>query len=68
MSDANELAALRARAEAVGLTRLTDAHIEQLKRATEGSARHKSNLTVEVAVADEPAHVYSLVRKGSADD
>ena len=64
MSDTDDLKELKQRAEAVGLTRLTDKHLEQLKRATAGSKRHKANLKVELSVADEPAHVYTLVGKG----
>ena len=64
MSDANDLKDLKQRAEAAGLTRLTDKHLKQLQRATEGSKRHKTNLKIDLSVADEPAHVFSLVEKG----
>ena len=64
MSEQNDLDDLKQRAEAVGLTRLTDKHLQQLQRATERSRRQKANLTIPLSVADEPAHVFTLVRKG----
>jgi len=61
MSDSDDLSKLRRRAEAVGLTRLTDDHLRQLQRGTAANQRHKANLKVELSVADEPAHVFTLV-------
>lgn len=61
MSATDDLATLKQRAEAAGLTGLTDAHLEQLKRATAANRRAKANLKVDLAIADEPAHVFSLV-------
>ena len=63
-SDDKDLAELKRRAEAVGLTRLTTAHLEQLQRATASMEKMKAKLTESLTVADEPAHVYSL--KGEA--
>jgi hypothetical protein len=63
MSDTDDLKELKQRAEAAGLTRLTDKHLKQLQRATQRSRQHKSNLQTDLSVADEPAHVYTLVRK-----
>ena len=64
MTDSTDLADLRKRAEAAGLTRLTEEHLKQLQRAIQGTARHKENLRVELEISDEPAHVFSLVEKG----
>jgi hypothetical protein len=64
MSDKDDLDDLKQRAAAVGLTRLTDMHLQQLQRATKRIRQQQANLTVALSVADEPAHVYSLVRKG----
>ncbi|MEM9682416.1 MAG: hypothetical protein AAF942_04040 [Pseudomonadota bacterium] len=64
MTDTTDLADLKKRAEAAGLTRLTEEHLKQLQRATQGMQRHKENLRVELEVSDEPAHVFSLVEKG----
>jgi hypothetical protein len=57
-----DLAKLKERAAAVGLTRLTDAHLAQLKRAAEANAKNKARLTEALTVADEPAHVFSLTK------
>jgi hypothetical protein len=64
MSDKDDLDDLKQRAAAVGLTRLTDMHLRQLQRATQRIRQQQANLRVALSVADEPAHVYSLVRKG----
>lgn len=64
MSDHDDLSTLKQRAEAAGLTRLTDKHLQQLQRATATRARSKANLKLDLAVADEPAHVFTLVEKG----
>jgi len=55
-----ELAQLKLRAEAIGLTCLTDAHLEQLRRAAISIGKRKAQLTIPLTVADEPAHVFSL--------
>ena len=49
---------MRARAEAVGLDKLTDAHLEQLTRATLAAEKRKAQLDFSLDLADEPAHVY----------
>lgn len=64
MSDKDNLDDLKQRAAAVGLTRLTDKHLQQLQRASKRAEERKAVLTVPLTVADEPAHVYTLVRKG----
>ncbi len=64
MNDTDDLKDLKQRAEAAGLTHLTDKHLKQLQRATQRSRQHKSNLRIDLSVADEPAHVFSLVEKG----
>lgn len=63
-SDKRDLSELKRRAEAVGLTRLTEAHLEQLQRATDSIGKLKAKLVDGLTVADEPAHVYSLKREG----
>lgn len=64
MSDNDDLGDLKQRAAAIGLTRLTDQHLRQLQRATERSRNNKATLQIELAVADEPAHVFTLAGKG----
>ncbi len=59
-SNDKDLSELKRRAEAVGLTRLTPAHLEQLQRATASIGKMKATLPDELTVADEPAHVYAL--------
>ena len=49
---------IRARAEAIGLDKLTDAHLEQLTRATLAAERRKEQLDIGLDLGDEPAHVY----------
>lgn len=52
---------IRRMAAAVGMTRLTDEHLEQLLRATRvAQARRATLSTANLAPADEPAHVYRL--------
>jgi hypothetical protein len=64
MSENDDLSDLKQRAEAIGLTRLSDKHLQQLQRATARSRSNKANLQIELTVADEPAHVFSLTEKG----
>lgn len=64
MSSNDDLGDLKQQAAAVGLTRLTDKHLQQLQRATARSQNNRANLQVELSVTDEPAHVFSLVEKG----
>jgi hypothetical protein len=59
-SKEQDLAQLKLRAEAIGLTCLTDAHLEQLQRAAVSIGKRKALLTMPLTVADEPAHVFSL--------
>ena len=44
----------------VGLTRLTDEHLQQLLRATKAARARRNSLTGDLGPADEPAHVYTL--------
>ena len=60
MSDKKDLQSLKDRAAAIGLTNLTDRHLEQLARATASADKRKEQLTIELSVADEPSHVFSL--------
>jgi hypothetical protein len=64
MSESDHLKELKQRAADVGLTRLTDRNVEQLQRATQRSQKSTANLQVPLSVADEPAHIFTLVRKG----
>ena len=48
-----------------GMTRLTDEHLEQLRRATSmARARRESLPVAEITPADEPAHVFRLDTEG----
>lgn len=49
---------IKQRAEAVGLTKLTDQHLAQLARATQSAAQRKQQLTIDLEIADEPSHVF----------
>ena len=49
-------------AEEIGMTRLSDGHLEELLRATNGARERRAALPVAgLTPADEPAHVYRLV-------
>jgi hypothetical protein len=49
---------LRQKAKALGLERLTDEHLAQFQRATEGMQRHLGRLPGDLPIAAEPAHVF----------
>ena len=49
---------IKQRAEAIGLTKLTDKHLDQLSKATQSAAQRKQQLTVDLEIADEPSHVF----------
>ena len=50
----------------IGMTRLTDEHLQQLLRATKTARARRAVLPVgEITPADEPAHVFRL---GARDD
>ena len=55
---------LRDKARVLGLVRLTEEHLAQLKRATTGMERHLQRLPRRMPAAQEPAHVYRA--KGEA--
>lgn len=56
---------IRRMAAGIGLTRLTDAHLEALMRATQASQARRDKLKLDQLVyADEPAHVFSLDERG----
>ena len=59
-SKEQDLTQLKQRAEAVGLTCLTEEHLVQLQRAAASIGKRKAQLTVPLSIADEPAHVFSL--------
>ena len=53
---------VRRMAAEIGLTRLTDEHLQQLLRATRVSRVRRAALPVaNLSPADEPAHVYRLL-------
>ncbi len=52
------MADIRETARALGLDKLTDAHLAQLERAMANVKRHTDRLPADLAPADEPAHVY----------
>ena len=66
---ANELtiADVRDLAAGIGLTRLTDEHLEQLLRATRAAQARRAALPLDTLTpADEPAHVYRPIPGGGA--
>jgi hypothetical protein len=57
---------IRRMAADIGLTRLTDAHLEALLRATQASQTRRGKLKIEqLGYADEPAHMFSLDQRGA---
>ena len=59
--DALTLDEIRRMAAEIGLTRLTDAHLEQLLRATRIARARRTTLPLANLVpADEPSHVFVL--------
>ena len=59
-TDSTDLDTLKQRAEEIGLTKLTYAHLEQLARATRSAQQRKEQLRLDLVMADEPAHVFRL--------
>ena len=54
---------IRRMAGDAGLTRLTDEHLEQLRRATQAARQRRGLLPdARLAPSDEPAHVYCIDR------
>ena len=52
---------VRTMAAAIGLTRFTDEHLQQLMRATNAARARRQSLRFDnIAPADEPAHVFRL--------
>jgi len=55
------LDAVRSMAADIGMTRLSDEHLQQLLRATKAARARRNLVKVEtLGPADEPAHVYRL--------
>jgi len=50
--------ALRSRARALGLDKLTDEHLAQFERATNGMQQLLKRVPRDVPASHEPAHVY----------
>ena len=64
-NDTPTLDDIRRMAADIGMTRLTEAHLQSLQRATQAALARRGKLNVaQLTYADEPAHVYSL--EGSA--
>jgi hypothetical protein len=64
MSDDITLDEVRRMAHDIGLTRLTDEHLQQLLRATRTARTRRAALpTGELTPADEPAHVFDPGRE-----
>ena len=52
---------IRRMAAEIGMTRLTDEHLQQLLRATQAAQARRGTLAAAgLTPADEPAHVYRL--------
>ena len=50
---------VRALAASLGMHRFTDAHLEELRRATSSARKRRASLRMEtLEPADEPAHVF----------
>jgi len=66
MADSSlSLEEVRRMAAEIGLTRLSDEHLQQLVRATNASRARRTKLRIQdLTPADEPAHVFSF---GSGD-
>jgi hypothetical protein len=55
---------IRRMAADAGLTRLADEQLKELMRATQAAKQRTSALpTSDLTLADEPAHVYTLLRE-----
>lgn len=55
------LESLKQAAADIGMTRLNDAHLQDLLRATQAARARRKNLpTHTLTYGDEPAHVFSL--------
>ena len=60
-SDSLTFDEVRRMAAGIGMTRLTDEHLQQLLRATKTARARRDALPVhELTPTDEPAHVYRL--------
>ncbi len=62
--DSLTLEKVRAMAEEIGMTRLSEEHLRQLLRATNGARARRALLPfADLTPADEPAHAYTLARE-----
>ena len=69
-NDTLTLTEVRQMAADIGLTRLTDEHLQQLLRATNAARARREALrtlmqTQGITYADEPSHVFSLTDGGA---
>lgn len=64
--DGLTLEEVRNMAAEIGMTRLTDGHLQELLRATRVARARRATLPVgTLRLADEPAHVFRLERSGA---
>jgi len=69
MSHEISLEEMRGMAADIGLTHLTDEHLQQLLRAAKvAQSRRKMLPTADLTPADEPAHVFRLGNMEATDD
>jgi hypothetical protein len=60
-NDALTIGEMKRMADEIGMTNLTDEHLEELLRATNGARERRAALPVDqLTPADEPAHVYRV--------
>ena len=56
---------VRSMAAAIGMTRLTDEHLQQFLRAAKSARARRASLRFDaLGPADEPAHVFRLTEDG----
>jgi hypothetical protein len=68
VDDSLTLDEVRKMAAEIGMTRLTEEHLQQLLRATRAACARRDALPVATLdAADEPAHVYRLGEEAASD-
>jgi len=55
---ADDLEQIRKRAASIGLTKLTDAQLQQLANADKGAQERLGHIPSDLRMYDEPAHVF----------
>jgi hypothetical protein len=56
--DGFDLEELRKRAESIGLTSLSDAHLRQLAKADKAAQERRDRIPTDLHMYDEPAHTF----------